>query len=215
MREPDYSILSKLRRSTKPRKSLVGQTFNRWTVYGFVGYSNYDKSFWLCRCACGNWRFIRVNALQSKKSQSCGCYRVVVNHLHATHNMTNTTVFSRWTDMHTRCYNTHCKPYHNYGGRGIIVEERWHTFENFYADMGDPPTLKHTLERKNNNGNYGPDNCIWDATKNQARNTRRNVFLTMNGETHCAAEWAEILNVPCGRIYRRHRKGLPDIDCLS
>jgi hypothetical protein len=76
--------------------------------------------------------------------------------------------------MLRRCFNPSTKDYCNYGGRDdvpITVCERWLTFENFYADMGDPPPSLW-IERKNNNGNYEPGNCKWATPAEQMHNRR-------------------------------------------
>jgi hypothetical protein len=73
--------------------------------------------------------------------------------------------------MIARCYNPNDEKYESYGGRGIEVCRDWHTFKNFAADMGEPPSGL-SLERKNNNGNYEPGNVKWATRREQARNTR-------------------------------------------
>jgi hypothetical protein len=73
--------------------------------------------------------------------------------------------------MMWRCYNKNSKSYGDYGGRGIKVTKRWHKFENFYFDMGDPPEGM-SIERVNNNNGYSKTNCRWATAKEQVRNTR-------------------------------------------
>lgn len=221
MREPDYNILARLRQPTSKnvqRVSLVGQQFHRLTVYALAGYEQTAaaQSYWLCRCSCGNWTITAKTKLKSGLTKSCGCLKDEnTGNRSRTHGKSKTLLYRRWSDMHTRCYNPKFKHYHNYGERGIQVEERWHDFENFHADMGEPPTPKHQIERLNNDGNYGPANCVWATRKQQARNTRKNVFLTAKGETHCISEWAELLGMRPTMIVKRRLRGWDDEQCLG
>ena len=93
-----------------------------------------------------------------------------------THGMTKTTEYSSWRAMKTRCYNKNMPAYKNYGGRGISVCDKWlNSFPNFYADMGLKPEPKrnYSIERRENAGNYEPNNCYWATAKQQANNRRK------------------------------------------
>jgi hypothetical protein len=132
-----------------------------------------------------------------------------VSHPNATHGQSKTKDYSRWRGMHTRCYNANHETYPKYGARGIRVCERWHTFENFLADMGNAPTAEHSIERINNDGNYEPGNCRWATTKEQARNRRSSRYLEHDGERLTVAEWAERMGVSAWVIENRLRRGWP------
>lgn len=79
-----------------------------------------------------------------------------------------------WLKMLDRCRRPSNPDYKNYGGRGISVCERWQSFPNFLADMGERPEGM-TLERKDNDGDYCPSNCVWATRKQQRANQRRPV----------------------------------------
>jgi hypothetical protein len=117
--------------------------------------------------------------------------------------------YNSWTNMRARCQNRDDKRYRDYGARGIVVCERWDGvggFENFLADMGEPPT-NMSLERIDNQGNYEPSNCRWASRKDQQRNNRRNVLVTWLGKTQCLSAWAEELGIPRTALEHRFKRG--------
>jgi len=121
--------------------------------------------------------------------------------------MSNTSIYKTWQGMKERCSNPGHKDYHNYGGRGIKVCDRWlESFENFYADMGDKPQGM-TLDRIEVNGNYEPNNCRWASHTEQGQNRRNNVRLTYNGETKTLRQWAETYDKKLGGILDRYYEG--------
>jgi hypothetical protein len=98
-----------------------------------------------------------------------------------THGMHNTPEYRTWTGMKERCYNPSADSYKNYGGRGITVCDRWRDdFPAFYADMGPRPSENHSLDRRDTDGNYEPENCRWATRSEQQKNKR-----PMQRKTHC------------------------------
>jgi hypothetical protein len=109
-----------------------------------------------------------------------------------THGMSRTKVYKVWTAMIQRCNNTKNSGYKWYGARGIKVCSRWLKFENFIDDMGLPPSPKHSIDRKNNEKNYSPNNCQWSTPSENSNNKRINHRVTYLGKTKTLAEWGKI-----------------------
>lgn len=110
------------------------------------------------------------------------------------HGMTKTRLYRIWRGMLTRCYNTHRNDFTYYGGKGITVCDDWkNSFPLFYEwaiKNGYSETV--TLDRKDVNGNYCPENCRWLSRKKQSENRSNNRLITAFGETHTISQWSEI-----------------------
>lgn len=119
------------------------------------------------------------------------------------HGMCNTRVYNIWAMMLQRCTNPKTANYVNYGGAGITVSVPWRDFSVFYADMGHPPTLKHTLDRIDNSLGYSRDNCRWADVETQQNNRTNGVPITAFGETLSAPQWARRTGLTVDMI--RHR----------
>src|SRR6266581_5331282 len=122
------------------------------------------------------------------------------------HGFTGSKIYRIWKNMLARCTNPHNKHFMNYGGRGIIVCERWRKFENFFADMGFPPKGM-MLDRIDNNKSYDKFNCRWATSKQQALNKRTNRLIEIDGVVKTAKEWADSLGICPSTIRNRLHRG--------
>lgn len=199
-------------------KDLTGQKFGMLTVTNEhesrVNDSGKRRTYWKCICDCGNEKYIEASCLKKGNTVSCGCKK---KKQFMTHGLSDTRLYEIWTDMKQRCYNPRSVAYEYYGGRGIAICDEWkNDFMAFYSwanENGYADNL--TIERKDFNGNYEPDNCCWITLFEQQGNTRRNTFLTNNGEKHTVAEWARIKGVRPGLIWGRLGRGWSVEDALN
>jgi len=170
---------------------------------------------WECLCSCGTTCYVSSECLAGG-TRSCGCvFSEYINsgYRPKRHGKTGTSVHNTWLSIKDRCYNVRNGVYRHYGGRGIKVCDRWlESFENFYADMGEKPSAKHSIDRIDNNGNYEPENCRWATAMEQVHNRRPRAFkpsdyLSFNGETLLIREWSQKLGLSVKSIRWRLREG--------
>lgn len=134
--------------------------------------------FWRCFCDCMRTVSVRGAKLKNGETTSCGCARNdAIRRTATTHKMTGTKIYRIWKGMISRCTYPSSTSYPWYGARGITVCSKWRSFENFYADVGDPPPGK-SLDRRDNNGNYEPGNCRWATKEEQTTNRRKRVSVS-------------------------------------
>jgi hypothetical protein len=190
------------------RADLIGKTFGR---LGVVEYSHsQSNAYWRCVCVCRNEVVVDTISLTSGNTRSCGCLRREVasvskfkhGHSNSAGKRASTKAYMCWRNMIRRCSNEKCVTYSSYGGRGIKVCDRWLVFENFLADMGEPPLGKE-IDRIDNDGNYEPRNCRWATKLEQAANKRTSSRITYRGETKSIPEWAKIIGISAARLRQR------------
>jgi len=190
---------------------LMGQRFGRLTVVSRAENSKQCQARWNCVCDCGGKTTTTGQHLRDGNTKSCGCLqRDIIGNASFKHGMTKTPTHRIWISIKQRCTNPKYIGYKNYGGRGITVCERWDKFDNFYEDMGERPDGM-SIERKDNNGNYCPENCVYATSKDQNRNTRKNRMIKYEGKTQCLSAWAEDLGLTCGALLARLRNHPPQI----
>lgn len=124
------------------------------------------------------------------------------------------STYNAWQSMLQRCYYKPHKSYAAYGGRGIGVCDRWRSYVNFLADMGDRPPGT-SIDRINNHGNYEPSNCRWATPREQAQNRKTSRLLTAFGVTAPLVVFARKYGIASDTLTWRLRHGLPAEQALT
>lgn len=192
---------------------LSNQKFGRWVVIKRASINtdrnNRWECKWECECECGKIRTIRSSSLISGNSKSCGCYkRDMARERNIKIGFYHPVEYRRWYYMKRRCLNKNYKWYKNHGGRGITICKEWiESFANFFRDMGPITSDKHSLERKDNDKGYYPDNCVWATKHEQSRNTRQTKNITHNGKTQCLTDWAKETGIDRIVLHYRLKNG--------
>lgn len=196
---------------------LVGQSLGNCIYLGcdhYLKYGSQKQRAATFKCQCGKEFIAILNKVKRYHTKSCGCIKDKnISELNLKHGHAKVgkviPEFNIWWAMISRCNNIKNKAFKNYGGKGVKVCDRWaNSFENFYADMGNRPTNKHTLDRfPNKYGNYEPANCRWATMKEQQNNRTNNLLIEYNGDKKTLSEWSEILKFNYATIYNRIKVG--------
>lgn len=187
-------------------KDMTGQRFNRLTIISYAGHRG--RAAWLCRCDCGTEFISPGKPIRHGRTKSCGCWARDLAKSRGRGRL-RTPEYGSWRAAKRRCDQATNKSFHNYGGRGIYMCERWlHSFDNFLADMGRRPTPKHTLDRLSNDGPYSPENCRWATRQEQAQNQRKTKLITHAGETMSVSAWARKLGINVTSLWKANNRGV-------
>lgn len=194
--------------ANRPKHNFVGETIGEFRVESYA-----MGGIWRCLCSCGNERLISSTDLAKRRWKSCGCRRaehVSKSKRRHAHSLANgaTPTYRSWASMLSRCRDQKNARYYRYGGRGITVCDRWHSFDNFLADMGERPEGM-TLDRRENDGNYEPENCRWATAIEQGRSSYQARMVTAFGQTLMLAEWSRRTGIKRETIARRLNAGWP------
>lgn len=187
--------------------------FGSLTVISCTGRkSQAGNLIWSTVCDCGEARDEDGRNLRCGNVTSCrSCGRSRTTLASITHGASSSAEHRIWRGIKTRCLNPKTACYKNYGQRGITICTRWaESFTAFMEDMGSRPSPQHSVERKDNDGPYSPENCVWATAKDQALNRRTNRILTVGGVSKPVGVWAKEKGVPYDTLLARIRYGIED-----
>jgi len=205
----------KKKRNRKP--TPTGTRFGRLVVLGQgpmkITTNGTARRYW-CQCDCGKAKLIDSCSLRGGLTRSCGClHNEQVASREFKHGHTAGGVWSAeyrtWKNMVARCSKPNANHYHRYGGRGIKVCKRWLSFPMFVKDIGLKPTPEHSIERRDNDGDYKSSNCYWALRSEQHRNKSSNHLVTFDGKTKPVVDWAPEVGLKYGTLLARLNRGWP------
>ena len=171
--------------------NLIGTRYGKLTIIARAENQG-KKVRWLCECDCGNQSIVQSGHLKNGSIKSCGCV--------GAHGMSDSSTHRSWRSMRQRCTDRNHRSFRDYGGRGITICERWNSFENFLADMGERPNGM-TLDRRDVDGPYDVSNCRWATAKEQQNNKRNNHLVEYAGEKKTISQWADDFGIKQNSLY--------------
>ena len=200
--------------------NMQGKVFGFLTVIGLAEGRSHGQIRWKCQCECGNIHESAGAYLRQGKVKSCGCKKAELtskaNTRHgASPKWHRDPEYRIWSEMRRRCRRPESNRWHTHGARGIKVCERWEKYESFIADMGKRPNTELSIERRDNDGDYCPENCYWATRKEQARNKQNTIMLTVGGVTKPLVKWAEEVGIKRATIVARINAGWTPEDAVS
>lgn len=182
---------------TKSHRAIdvTGQQFGYLTVIGHVG-----DGFYICQCECGVYRRVEGQSLRGGRTRSCGrC---------AHQPIADRSLYNIWSGMKDRCLNPRNHAFASYGGRGITLCDAWRSYEQFLLEMSPRPSLKHSIDRIDNDGPYAPDNCRWATQIEQTNNRSNNHQIALgDGKSITLTELARQHGLNPATLFTRAGKG--------
>jgi len=195
-----------------PKKiDITGQRFSKLLVLNEEGRSNDGKVKWLCKCDCGTTVSVSGTELRSGGTRSCGCLASeLIVERNRTHGLSTLPEYKIWKGIKKRCYNKNETHYDKYGGRGIVMCDEWKdSFIAFYEYIGSRPSLQHSIDRIDNNGNYEHGNVKWSTKLEQSVNRRFVKKYKVGDEEKTIPQIARELGISASTLYSRAKANAP------
>jgi len=208
---------------------ITGKKFGRLTAIKRTGTNKWGGAIWLFICDCGKETEKEATRVNKGLTRSCGCLQHEIEiqsgkktihfaqESNVTHGLSKHRLCRIWRLMKNRCSNSNDKTFKNYGSRGITVCDEWlnssESFFNWAFKNGYSKEL--SLDRKNNNEGYSPENCKWSTPKEQCNNKRNNRIILFNGESKTLTQWCDVYKIRYGLVLSRLKRGWNISDALQ
>lgn len=202
---------------------MTGRRFGRLVVQELEGRrpraNGKSVLIWRCSCDCGQEAVVAGTLLRRGETKSCGCAFLEASRT-GTHGYARTKKASDeyqvWCAIKARCTNEKSIGYKNYGARGITIAPEWLSdFPAFFEHVGQRPSPQHSIDRIDNSIGYHPGNVRWATRGEQSRNTRRNVWLVVDGERRTIKDWGGQYGISAQSIAARIRLGWSHEDAVK
>lgn len=198
------------------KKDLTNQTFGYMYVMYQNGVNNQKHAIWHCKCLlCGNEKDVVSSSLIRGKSTKC---RSCATSLSKMKEYSHDSVKILFKGMKQRCYNPNTRSFVNYGARGITICDEWLDNPISFYDWAYSNGYKKgmSIERKDVNKGYSPDNCMFIPKNEQSKNRTVSIMITIDNKTLCLTDWCRIYNKNVSTVKHRHDKqGMSWIDALE
>lgn len=207
----------------------IGDVFGQRTVLNIytVPQKRGTKRICTCRCICGTISEVDASCLRAGHSMMCEqCRRKKAgefmsrtgpDHPGYINGHHSDPLYKRWQQIKQRCFNPKDARFAHYGAMGITMCDEWKNnydaFKEWSLSHGFRPEL--VIDRIDTYGSYCPENCRWITPAENTRNTKTNVYYTIDGVTKCVSEWAHDYNQEPTMIFSRLNRGWDILDALQ
>lgn len=162
-------------------------------------------------CKCGKSFVTNFHSVKRGLTTSCGCFRKKRQQENRTHGATLDKInsgYNVWLNIKSRCLHPNSTSYTRYGAKGITICERWEkSYEAFISDMGERPSVHHSIDRyPNKNGNYEPNNCRWATPIEQSNNKNKTIMVSYMGTIVSLANLCRQYNINYKSAHLRFHK---------
>jgi len=201
----------------KVLNNLTDREFGHWQVIKRAS-DRYGRTYWLCRCKCGNEKDVSSQSLLNGSSTKCSkCNGLLVGERATTHGFCRKKKIPEyhiWNSIKNRCRNKNTSSYKDYGGRGIDIYDEWFdSFELFINYLGFRPSKDHSVDRIDNDKGYVPNNVRWSTRAVQVSNTRKQRIV--NSKKFCISQFGRDNNINRFFIATQLNKGLSPQEILQ